>query len=147
MSKISLPISAVVPVVLPFEFSMFDEQRRVLSLALEGLAKLAGSLSFCISLASMTLPIGIEILEDSALIPDFSGLWSPRSQFSYKFLCFTAEAVVDEETTVLNLGGRDDTLSKMKGIERDLACLAFADDFGVGVCHVLTAAAIALPEV
>jgi hypothetical protein len=33
----------------------------------------------------------------------------------------------------------------MQGIERDLACLAFADDFGVGVCHVLTAAAIALP--
>lgn len=145
MSKISLPICAVVPIVLPFEYPMFDEQRRVLCLVLEGLPKLAGSLSISIPLADMTLPVGIEILDDFNLISGFSGLWSPRSQFSYKFLCFTAEAIVDEEKTVLNFGGTNETLSEMQGVERDLACLAFADDFGVGVCHVLTAIAIALP--
>lgn len=111
---------------------MFDEQRRVLSLVLEWLAKLAGSLSISIPLANMTLPVEIEILDDCNLISGFSGLWSPRSPFSYKFLCFTAEAIVDEENTVLNLGGTKETLSEMQGIERHLACLAFADDFGVG---------------
>lgn len=88
MSKISLPILAVVPVVIPFEFPMFDEQRRVLSLALEGLSQLSATFSIRIPFANMTLPVKIEIVEDPNSISGFSQLWRPESQFSHKFLCF-----------------------------------------------------------
>jgi hypothetical protein len=124
---------------------MFDEQRRVLSLALDGLSQLSATFSIRIPFADMTLPVKIEIVDDPNSISGFSQFWCPESQFSHKFICFKAQASVDEENTLLDFGGKPFTLSQKEGIGRDLACLAFADNFSVGVCHVLTAATIALP--
>ena len=144
MADFEVNLCAAVPVVLPFEHVLFDEQRRILFLALNDLLKY--SESFRVSLPSIktTFPVVIELFDSPEPIKGFCQVWHPKWQCSYKFLCFTAHATVDMQQE-FDLGTERSALIQMDDMERNLVFIGFADEFASEICHLLTATTIALP--